>query len=251
MNHPLDGVHERLERANENIRNLKSEIEAFLEDGTHPIIANEDATTIQEAVDFHASRVVPLRFSVLGGEIIHHLRSCLDHIAWQLSSKRKRSKDPTGIEFPIFSSKPTDENAISRYERKIEGISQPGRNIIEGLQPYHRQPAMLTGPRNHPLWIIHDMDRIDKHRELIITIGAFDIRVTGMASIRLMLSRYANFPEGDIAGLTKTLDPNCKVTPQISFRDFGGRKIQPVIPGLVKLTDYVGGVAKMFSDECF
>jgi hypothetical protein len=36
------------------------------------------------------------------------------------------------------------------------------QSIIEGLQPYHRGQAYAT----HPLWRIHELNRIDKHRLL-------------------------------------------------------------------------------------
>src|SRR3990172_9130088 len=147
MNHPLDGVHEKLERANENILNLEREIIAFLQDGTYRVIPNQEPESVQEAIEAHANRIIPRRFSILSGEIIHHLRSCLDHIAWELSSPQKRARDPKGIEFPVYSSKPVDKDAIRRYQRKVEGIPDPGLKIIEAMQPYHRDPAfMLTGP---------------------------------------------------------------------------------------------------------
>jgi hypothetical protein len=175
----------------------------------------------------------------------------LDHIAWQLSSPQKRESDPAGIEFPIFSSKPVEKGAVRRYERKVEGISDAGRKIIEELQPYHRDPAfLLSGPLCHPLWIIHDMDRIDKHRELVITMATFDIPVRGIESMYLRLYRESNFPEGDIVDLGRAFDPNSKITTQISFREFGGGKVEAVIPGLHYLARNVHEVAGMFSG-CF
>jgi hypothetical protein len=252
MSHALDGVRGKLERANENILNLDREITAFLQAGAYPIMPDDEPGTVQEAVKSHTDRVIPLRFSILSGEIIHHLRCCLDHIAWELSSVEKRTRDPRGIEFPIYSSKPADKPALRRYERKVEGIPDPGRKIIEALQPYHRDPAfMLTGPFSDPLWIIHDMDTTDKHRELILTSATFDVGAKGMESIWLMLYREADFPERDIVGLGRAFDPNSKITAQISFREFGGRKLQPVIPALSKLTRYVHRILLVFTDECF
>jgi hypothetical protein len=47
-----------------------------------------------------------LRFSVLAGEVIHHLRSCLDHLVWQLSSEPFRSAHSDRIEFPVYERAP-------------------------------------------------------------------------------------------------------------------------------------------------
>ena len=100
--HPLDGIQEKLNRADENIGNLNREIVSFFNDGPYPVLPDKDDGLFQEAVDYHSSRIIPQRFSVLAGEIIHHLRSCLDHLAWILSNEEKRVRDPQGIEFPIF-----------------------------------------------------------------------------------------------------------------------------------------------------
>ncbi len=252
MLHPLSGVQEKLKRANENILNLEREISLFLQQGPNPVIPNDDLEAFQEALKLHAETQIPERFSILAGEIVHHLRSCLNNIAWELSSPKKRLDDPRGIEFPIYIGKPANKSELRRYERKIEGIPARGRKIIEGLQPYHRAPAMLTGPRSHPLWIIHDMDTVDKHRELILATAAFDIAdVGGIGGIWLTLYRQGDFPEGDIAGLARAFNANCKITTQVAFREFDGRKVQPVIPSLQKLTRAVQEVVLMFMDECF
>jgi hypothetical protein len=219
MNHPLDGVFDRLERTNENILNLEREICAFLENGPHPIIANEEVEAFQEAVDANASRIVPKRFSILSGEIIHHLRACLDHIAWELSSPEKREANPRVIEFPILCTKPINSKEISGYNRKVDGIGAAGRNIIQRIQPYHRSDAALTGPCNHPLGIIHQMDIIDKHRELVMVLSAFDIPLKGMGAIWTMLYRQADFSEQEIVGLAKSFNPNCKIAPQVASQD--------------------------------
>lgn len=251
MPDPVRGAHEKLKRANENIVNLQREIAVFLEEGEHRVIPNHPQV-VEETVKSHLDRAIPDRFSVLIGEIVHHLRSCLDHIAWELSSATKRSDNPRGIEFPIYISKPSHKGEIKRYERKVEGISQRGRVLIERVQPYQRDPNfVLTGPRSDPLWIVHEMNTIDKHRELVLTTATFDIPLTGMEDILVMLYREANVPENDIVGLGRAFDPNSIITAQLAFRDFGGRNCCPVIPGISKLARHVERVLLMFERECF
>jgi hypothetical protein len=109
---------------------------------------------------------------------------------------------------------------------------------------------MLTGPESDPLWLIHDMDATDKHRELLLTVTTFDVTAKGMEGIWLMLYREADFPESEIVGLGRAFDPNSRITTQISFRECGGKK-RPVIPTLCKLTSYVHRVLLVFADECF
>jgi len=247
----LNGAYEKLKRANENILNLEKEICAFLEKGPNPIVPDKKMEALEEATKIHVNRVIPGRFGILSGEIIHHLRSCLDHIAWELSSPQKRIRDPRGIEFPILYAKPSNAKELRAYERKVEGIENAGRRIIEMLQPYNRPAAMLSGPGNDPLWIINKMDIIDKHRELIVVVGSFDIPLDGTAGAWTMLYRDADFPEDDIAGLARSLQPDCAISPQVAFREFGERKMQLVIPGLSKLSRYIGRVLAVFDRECF
>jgi hypothetical protein len=48
---------------------------------------------------------------------------------------------------------------------KLKGMHPNARKAIEKLQPYHRKDAYVADP----LWIIHELDRIDKHRRLNVT----------------------------------------------------------------------------------
>ncbi len=250
--HQLDGARKKLERADENILNLHREICFFLNDGANPVVPHRDVKVVEQAVKAHIQRPIPARFSVLAGEIIHHLRSCLDHIAWELSSDEKKAGDPRSVEFPIYKRKPIDKSQIASYKRKVDGISDTGKRIIEQIQPYQRDPNfMLTAPDCDSLWIIHQMDATDKHREPVLTAATFDISAGGMESLWLMLYREANFPQDFIVSLRRAFNPDSKITTQISFQDFGGRKLQPVVPSLLKLTRQVRRVLTLFNDQCF
>ena len=74
MPHALDGIQEKLERANENILNLEREIAAFLQDGTYPVIPNDELGAFQEAIESHTNRIIPRRFGILrdGAELDSH-----------------------------------------------------------------------------------------------------------------------------------------------------------------------------------
>jgi hypothetical protein len=85
MPQQLFGINEKLKRANENIRNLDSEIVAFIEGGEYPVLPDANGKIPDEAISYHKNRVIPPRFGVLAGEIIHHFRSCFDHIVWHFS----------------------------------------------------------------------------------------------------------------------------------------------------------------------
>jgi hypothetical protein len=89
-NHPFHGITEKLRRADENIVSLHGEILKFFGESKYPTIPHPDAEEWQEAVDYHKELRIPKRFGVLSGEIVHHLRSCLDHIVWHFSSPQSK-----------------------------------------------------------------------------------------------------------------------------------------------------------------
>src|SRR5271166_2457912 len=157
---PLDGVREKLNRAEHNIVNLKKEADSFLDSGDYRAIPDDNENAFRRALEYHSTRSVPARFSVLAGEIVYHLRSALDHLVWQLVIAN-RATPGHSHEFPIFKAKPLKKD---HFEKKIRGVSPRTAAIIESLQPYRAG----TAADNDPLWILHDLCRIDKHRELVI-----------------------------------------------------------------------------------
>jgi hypothetical protein len=166
---------------------------------------------------------------VLAGEIVHHLRSCFDHIAWHLSVLPV--KNFKRIEFPVFEYAPIKQDGRKLFEGKIAGIANADvRSLIEGLQPYQAGDPLNDPLLNDPLWIIHDFDIVDKHRELVIS------RPTGTVvfpvEMKPVLERYQRaHPELDSAQVARHFQDYGVLQPYISFRDFGRRKLQPVIPG--------------------
>jgi hypothetical protein len=61
-----------------------------------------------------------------------------------------------GSEFPIFSDK---SSYAKEHSRKIGGIESEAQKTIEGFQPYHARQLHA-----HPLWLLHELSNIDKHR---------------------------------------------------------------------------------------
>jgi hypothetical protein len=172
--HPFAGIAEKLKRADENIGHLNSEINLFIQSGEYPVLPDKNAKEWEESVAYHRTKLIPLKFAVLTGEIVHHLRSCLDHVVWHFSDACARAADPNGIEFPIYENRPGNSDERRRYKRKVQGITFPNvLSLIEDMQPYKAAPDVA----NHALLIVHNMDRFDKHRELVIVSSAVELNV--------------------------------------------------------------------------
>lgn len=228
------GIVEKLERADESIHNLESEVSRFFQECEYPIMPKFQDKEHAKALEYYKTLIIPPRFSVLSGEIVHHLRSCLDHIIWELSDDTTRnSKDGRYLEFPILETRPAPENKFTRYYRKIQGVQHVGAlQLIEKFQPYHR-----VTPSIDPLWIVHQMDIADKHRELVLTQSSGFMQ----GPWDLMMQVRGHLTTGKpISNATKReFDEHAQVTPQVSFKDFSGGIVQPIVPKLAELTSYV------------
>ena len=165
MSLPLDGVLQKIERADEHIKNLNDEIGTFIEDNYRIVSKpDDDATTSIITV---VGPDPPLRFSVIVGEIIHQLRSSLDHVIWQLVLAN--GKVPTRYhQFPICDS--VEKFKKARKRGNIKGISSTAAALIEECQPYW-QLKREKRIESSKLRILREMNDTDKHKLLMIVIA--------------------------------------------------------------------------------
>ena len=128
----------------------------------------------------------PDDIGVLIGAMAHNLRSALDGLAWPLALlKTKRPSDRTA--FPIFkigktARKRKDGSEVPQFakrgSRMISDLRPEHQAAIERLQPYKGG----HGFRRNPLWQLHEVNRIDKHR-LVQIVGAYgNIFIYGAAA---------------------------------------------------------------------
>lgn len=241
----LSEIGEKLQRADESITNLHREISAFNIEKPNSGISKDDEKAFEQWAKFHAERKIPDRFGVIAGEIIHHLRSCLDHIAWALSSEDYRREHERAITFPICISKPATKQEISSYNRKIKGISSMSAlKLIESVQPYNR-----PNPTDDPLAIVHELDRIDKHHTLVLVVATFNMGITIPLSLFnpiVIRARHMN-QDSFVDHFAEKIQ--AKITRQVAFSQFGERENQPVVPALTQLANAVSGVVHLFTNE--
>lgn len=100
---------------------------------------------------------VPIQWSANVGDIIHNLRSALDHLAYELVQANGRLATKTT--FPISDN---EAKFKAHFPQALHGASTTAISTIESLKPYKGG--------NDDLWRIHQLDIIDKHRA-IVTVG--------------------------------------------------------------------------------
>jgi hypothetical protein len=239
----LTGIEQKLKRADESMLNLDAEITTFLKQRPEGGFSEDKQKALDEWLAHHVKRGVPPRFSIIAGEIIHHLRSCLDHLAWTLSTESYRRAHETAIAFPIIPTEPRTKDEIRRYKRQVEGISSTkALRLINDAQPYHSPK-----PHDHPLFTLHELDRVDKHHEIVLAVRSFNMGITIPRAwfTSTIFGAYQMDEKAFAEYFAQKVE--VKVSGCIAFAEFGQRKNQPIIPSLQHLAGAVKAVVGQFS----
>ena len=165
------GCRTKIDRAKEHLEELKSEMGRFPYRDAYRISQEPDVKAMQKLAIFHPTMDLPLRWSVILGEIFYDLRSSLDHSITELTIASNGSPLP-GTEFPILdnealffqtrrgSSDPTKVSGLY----KIRGVNDRARKAIEELQPFRVRQA----GNDSFISLFHELNLIDKHRTLAL-----------------------------------------------------------------------------------
>jgi hypothetical protein len=169
----LDGAMSKLDRAQDHIDELRRLL-AGLWERVGPSFVIED-----EGGGSYLYRVVrvpalPRAVSLLVGDALFNIRSALDHLAWQLVLLD--GKEPGELTaFPVRNpAKVTDPDAFVNLRPPIDR-----EDIL--VKILDAQPYRLNGDRHdpqipQPIWTLHRLNNIDKHRLLLTTATVLDQR---------------------------------------------------------------------------
>ena len=137
----LGGIREKLKRVSEQIDTVDQEVRRLLAGGQYRVTGLPDHELRQYSFKAYGSPL-PFRFSVITGEVVHHLRSCLDHLVWQLVLVNGE-KPTERNEFPICTTREKFTEACKRG--KIRGVSGNAEQRIES------PPALSCTPTGREL----------------------------------------------------------------------------------------------------
>ena len=113
------------------------------------------------------------RIAVIFGDVIHNIRSALDHLAVGISDREHKYRAGFPIQLENIWAKEgrhyvlggrAGRNKRRSFNSKIAGMTPQAIAIIKGLQPYHdgSRPALIN-----PLYQISFLENADKHRQLL------------------------------------------------------------------------------------
>jgi hypothetical protein len=174
--HPLEGVRLKLTRAEEHLVMLDSQIFAFLQDEPYTVSYERKPDGSEHVYKVHVAERMPADFGVIVGDCLQNMRSALDHLVWQLAIRSgKRTETPARqTAFPVCDTR--DAFRAKGTKNKVADLTAEDRARIESLQPFQAG----VNARNHWLWHLNELSRIDRH-QVLHPVGAIqdtiDIRV--------------------------------------------------------------------------
>jgi hypothetical protein len=174
----LNALYAKLEWAERQIDNLQSDWSAYEKD-SHPVIHEDDPQTGDRVYRIKHVFPIPDRFPLQIGDILHNLRSALDHVIFRLA--RKAASGMPGFDQALYF--PIGENLAnfeSRLARALE-FKPPSGGKVQRLRPEAvkaiRSYEPYVGGMCGKLWLLHKLNIIDKHH-LLLTASSENSRRT-------------------------------------------------------------------------
>jgi hypothetical protein len=168
----LDGVREKIRRANEHFAKFNESVRQWgtSENKTDPFSIHNDRERKTLIVAHKEVSANNPDWPLLAGDIVHNLRSSLDHLVCQLAILNGNDISCCNrTYFPVC----ICTSDFGKARKFIEPlIVAEAFTEIENLQPYKAAAQTGLNPKHNTLWIINDLDIIDKHR-LMVVVGKY------------------------------------------------------------------------------
>jgi hypothetical protein len=196
MAHPLDDARLKVVRAQEHLKALKSNIRDYLDTHPYEITVHKHGEGPPYPYPL-VNREPPPEIALLIGDCLSNVRPPLDYIVWQLAV---RYFDPPivpdedlWVSFPIYRDK-ADAGFVNKINR-FTNRKMPADAIaeIKAVQPDDR--------RYEPLWWLHQLVNMDKHRLSALTTTMFPnftwIEIEGIGPMFPAFGHHLNTPATD------------------------------------------------------
>ena len=162
----LAGSRAKISRANEQIDMLRQQLCSAMNSDANKLLVDikNDVFDGEPSITIFVTQVpiFSLEISILIGEIVHNLRSSLDHLAWSLVPQNQLNRmnvvSRRRIAFPLAQNR---KSFWSQINQRIPSASVAQCKIIEQYQPYRRTSA---GQMMRALRTLSDTD---KHRFVV------------------------------------------------------------------------------------
>lgn len=143
----------KVERAKKHIEDLHVSLKAFWDSEPNRITFQDDLKERERSYYLVSVADIPLEILNIIGDVLHNLRSALDHVAYALPLAHG-VKERSWNQFPIVESAAKYMSADVRG--KVQTFRQDVVKAFDALKPYKGG--------NDTLWRLHELNKIDKHR---------------------------------------------------------------------------------------
>jgi len=186
----LEGCNAKLQRASESIDNLDKEINVFLQTchGLYEVIREFQNNGLEYTFIVKGNITVPPRYAVLVGEIIHQIRSSLDHLITALVIHNGCTPSRENA-FPVSSTAEEFKSAIKRGN--LKGISVSAIDLVRQQQPF-----LNPQPEDNFLIALRNFNNKDKHSLLLIVAAAADFAGKVIVSTDENIAKKLNVKPG-------------------------------------------------------
>jgi hypothetical protein len=263
----LNGVRAKIDRARYHLSQLHASVQAWgsAEENDHAPALNYDQDRKVIGIVLQEVRPNDINWALIVGDVVHNLRSALDHLVCQLATLHGRSiADCKKTAFPIC----IDEATFAKAKRRVEPFVDPGAfALIEVLQPYKAADRAGKDARSNNLWVISQLDIIDKHRMLVIAAKYFratDVRYTlrGITTVLPVDGKWFPLEDGaqigslDISNLTiehtDEMHVQAQTEVQIFFNETGcgcdGLTVEGALRSCIR---YISDIVELFDRQFF
>jgi hypothetical protein len=208
----LSGVDLKIKRGKSQVAYLKGAIEEACAPERQRFVFERDGQTGEHLYRAFGVPVVRPEWKVIVGEILFNLRSALDHLAWQVVLLAKGTPYKK-TNFPIRDTPLDSDGNLVGANFRPPVTDANILKVLEECQPY----VGINGephPFNHsPLWRMHHLNIIDKHRLLLV--------VTSVLSWDKMWWGWGGKDWGPAPGVRLNLAPLQEGDP-VAWFDFHG-----------------------------
>jgi hypothetical protein len=162
MNHPLDGVREKIVRAEAHLATVRAEIASHKNKCSVLAKKRPNGDSIFDLyINFPDP---PLSLSCAISDCIQNLRTALDYLVCELALPV--GEPPIHNLFPICNTPQVYKRQVEQRDR-LHNVPDKARGIIESLQPYNAKGGKRF---SHPLYILHKLINADKYRLPALTV---------------------------------------------------------------------------------
>jgi hypothetical protein len=221
----------KIHRAYGHIQELRRAINAFLETDFCRLRADTDPNSGQASIYVESVAAPPAEIALIVGDIVHNLRTALDHVIVQILGKRGNRES-----FPV-AKEPDNPGTHSTYRLIKEILPDLAALILNKIQIHDTGDASI--------WSISKLDNIDKHSLLIAVVSIQELIGFGFKSedhnivfseIRATISEGGRINLASMPGPI-TITSQGKAAAYILFGEGQPLEGKPILQSLTKMAE--------------